>query len=199
MKNYKRISISGLTIATIVCAIFAITACGSKQKDASKEGVQLASTETSPKPPDMDIYTAALVGDLDAIRQHISAGTDLNKKDPYGSTALIISSLFGKTEVAKALIDAGADLNIQNNEGSTALHVAAFFCRPDIVRALLDEGADKSIKNNFGSTPLESVSGPFETAKPIYDQLSKDLGPLGLKLDYKYLEETRPKVAEMLK
>ena len=63
---------------------------------------------------------------------------------------------------------------------------------------LLDNGADRNLENNFGSTALESVSGPFDNVKVIYDQFSKDLGPLGLKLDYEYIKATRPKIAEML-
>ena len=64
---------------------------------------------------------------------------------------------------------------------------------------LLDNGADKNLKNNYGSTALESVAAPFSDVKSIYDIFSKDLGPLGLKLDYKQLEMTRPKIAEMLR
>jgi hypothetical protein len=89
-------------------------------------------------------------------------------------------------------------MNITSNDGSTPLHTAAFFCRTEIVKALLAKGADKSLKNNYGSTALTSVSYPFSEAKGIYDQISKDLGPLGFKLDYKYLEMTRPKIAKLL-
>jgi hypothetical protein len=62
----------------------------------------------------------------------------------------------------------------------------------------LANGADKTITDAYGSTPYMSVAGPFNEVKPIYDQMTKDLGPLGLKLDYKHLEETRPVIAEML-
>jgi hypothetical protein len=58
---------------------------------------------------------------------------------------------------------------------------------------------DKTLRNSYGSTPLEAVSAPFEMVKPAYEQMNKDLGPFGLKLDYTELEETRPVVAEMLK
>ena len=136
---------------------------------------------------------------MNVVKQHITAGTDLNVKDQYGSTPLIIASTFGKTDIAKELIDGGADLNIKNNDGSTPLHIAAFFCRTEIVKALLDKGADKSLLNNYGSTAIASVSSEFKDVKPIYDQMSKDLGPLGLKLDYKHLEATRPVIAELLK
>lgn len=152
------------------------------------------------KPPAMDIHTATLLGDLDVVRQHIKAGTDLNDKEPAGgSTPLITASVFGKTEVAIALIEAGADLNSTNNEGSTPLHCAAFFCHTGIVEALLDGGADKDLRNIYGSTALESIADPWKDVKGIYDEFSKALGPLGLKLDYGHLEETRPIIAEMLR
>src|SRR6185369_9232122 len=96
------------------------------------------------KPPQVDIHTAVVSGNLDAVKQHIAAGTDLNEKDPFGgSSPLISAAVFGKTDMAKVLIDAGADLNFQNKDGSTALHTSAFFCRPEIVKLLLDKGADK--------------------------------------------------------
>ena len=151
------------------------------------------------KPPTLDISAATFMGDLEAIDQHVKAGSDLNKKDQYGSTPLTIAATFNKTEIAIALINAGADLNMQSADGSTPLHTSAFFCRVEIVEALLEKGADKTLKNNYGSTPLESVSAPFNDVKNFYDQISKDLGPLGFKLDYKYLETTRPLIADMLR
>ncbi|KPK28479.1 MAG: hypothetical protein AMJ61_02180 [Desulfobacterales bacterium SG8_35_2] len=199
MKTQMIISIKSVTIAILVYTVLTIPACGGEQRNSGEEQKQVSVSQTSVKPPNIDIYTATLFGDLKAVHQHIKAGTDLNKKDDYGSTPLIIAATFGKTEVARALIEAGADLNITNSDGSTALHSAAFLCHTEIVKALLDNGADKNIKNNFGSTALESISGPFENVKGIYDQFSKDLGPLGLKLDYKQLERTRPIIAEMLR
>jgi uncharacterized protein len=121
-------------------------------------------------------------------------------KDPFGgSSPLISAAVFGKTEAAKLLLDAGVDINFQNNDGSTALHTAAFFCRPEIIKLLLDKKADKTIKNKFGGTALDNVSGPFAQMKDAYDMMGNVLGPLGLKLDYVYIEKTRPEIAEVLK
>ncbi len=181
------------TIMTVmlVVTLLIISGCG-KQENSAKEKIQ------SSKPPNVSIHIAAVQGNNDAIKQHITAGSDLNIKDKYGSSPLIIAITFDKTEVAKTLIEAGADLKITNNDGSTPLHIAAFFCRTEIVKALLDKGADKNVKNNFGRTALASVASPFDNVKGIYDGIGKSLMPLGLKLDYERIKNTRPKIAEML-
>jgi ankyrin repeat protein len=149
--------------------------------------------------PHVLIHVAALQGNIDEIRKHIGAGSDLNEIDDYGSTPLIVAVTFGRTEVAKALIEAGADLTIANNEGSAPLHIAAFLCREEIVASLLEHGADKEAKNGTGNTALEIVQVPFDDVKPIYDTIQKGLRSLGLNLDYERIQGTRPKIAEMLR
>jgi len=199
MKTQMNISMKAVMTAILLVGLLALNAHAYKMVSPGVTNKLLVFSQSGTNTPKMDVFTAALFGDLKVINQHIEAGTDLNAKDDYGSTPLIIAATFGKTEVAKALIEAGADLNITNNDGGTALHSAAFLCRKEIVEALIENGADKSIKNIYGSTARESVMSNWEVVKPIYDQFSKDLGPLGLKLDYGYLQKTRPIIAEILK
>lgn len=193
----------GLFIVKSVAAVLLFTAllfsiaCKSRQEKLHSE--KTLAVKKTEKIPGVDIHTAVFMGDLKTIKQHIAAGSDLNVKDAYGSTPLNIAATFGKTEVAILLINAGADVNLKNNDGSTPLHVSAFFGRKEIVRALLENGADKELKNNYGATPIETVLAPFYEVKGIYDQISKDLGPLGLKLDYDYLEKVRLQIADMLR
>jgi len=197
MKTQKNILSNSLSTLILIFIFLSFVACNSQEKKKDKTDSEISKTEA--EPPSVDIHAATFLGNIKALKQHIEVGTDLNIKDQYGSTPLIIATTFGKTDIAKALINAGADLHITNNDGSTPLHVASFFCRTEIVKALLQKGADKTLKNNYGSTPLQSVTGAFKDAKPIYDQLSKDLGPLGLKFDYKHLKKARPIIAELLK
>jgi ankyrin repeat protein len=179
--------------ALFLAATLLIASCGSRDSSAQNK-------KPGTEAPAVDIHTAVVTDNQSAIKQHIAAGSNLNEKDPYGgSSPLISSALFGKTEIAKLLIDAGADINFQNNEGSTALHTAAFFCRPEIAKMLLDKKADKTIRNTYGSTAYESVAGPYADLKPTYEMLEKMLAPMGLKLDYAYIERTRPEMAKMLK
>ena len=156
------------------------------------------------KAPDISLIEAAAEGDLDAVKQHIAAGTDLNQKDPNPNggkaSALGIAAAFGHTEVAIALIEGGANMNQRDKDGSTPLISAAFLCHTEIVQALLDNGADKNARNNSGSTALEGVEIPWALAKGIYDWLDGILfKPIGRPLDYERIQATRPKIAEMLR
>ncbi len=65
--------------------------------------------------PRINLHLAALQGRVDAIQQHIKAGSDLNVKDEYGSSPLIAAITFGQSDVAKLLFEAGADMKITNN------------------------------------------------------------------------------------
>jgi len=199
MKTQDLNSMASVTRIAFLALLVIITSCKSKESTAQKKDGP-AGTKTEVKPPQVDIHTAVVSDNLEALKQHIAAGSNLNEKDPYGgSSPLISAALFGKTEAAKLLINAGADLNFINNDGSTALHTAAFFCRPEIVKMLLDKNANKTIKNKYGSTPYESVVGPYSQVKSVYEAMQQMLGPMGLKLDYAYVEKTRPVIATMLK
>ena len=186
----QRLDYSYFTRSLLLAFLFAFLACHSK--------VEESTAATGPKAPPITVHQAAFMGDAKAIEQHIKAGTDLNKKDEYGSTPLNIAATFDKLAIAKLLIDAGADLSVRSNDGSTALHTAAFFGRKEIVKALLEADVDIEAKNNYGSTALASIVAPFEQVKPIYDQISKDLGPLGFKLNYEELKATLPEIVALL-
>jgi ankyrin repeat protein len=199
MKTLKNNLRNLVTTALLIGVLLINVSCKERNDKPNSEQVESTVTKSEVKAPAEDIVTATFLGNLKTVEQHINAGSDLNKRDDYGSTPLMIAVTFGKTDVAKALISGGANLNLKAADGSTALHTAAFFCRTEIVEALINAKADKNVKNNYGSTALESVLAPFETVKPIYEQLNKDLGPFGLKLNYEQLEKTRPIVANLLK
>ena len=189
MRTSKINSLRTFLSLIMLCVLF--PACSQNTKRSTDRAVV--------EKPVMDIHTAVMSNDLEVVKQHIEAGTDLNTKDQFsGSTPLNTAAVFGKTGIAKELIDAGADLSIKNNDGSTPLHTAAFFGRIEIVQLLLDARADKSLKNNFGATPRETVAGPFSDMKPVYEMMQQQLAPLGLQLDMEELRKNRPVIAMML-
>ena len=192
----------------IISLVSTLIGCGKKEEasepttqgEVSKPAPQEKATK--PAPPDLNIFDAAGKGNLDALKQHIAAGTELNQRTQDGqkTTPLIAAAGVGQAGAAKILIEAKADLNLQNKNGDTALSVAAFLCHPEIVEALLKGGADKAIKNNTGTTALDGAQAPWDEVKPIYDYLNGILyKPIGIPLDYKRIQQTRPKIAEMLR
>ncbi len=192
MKTQKINQIKNWSSLILLAVLFALTSC-------NNGGTESTEGSSTPKAPKMDIFAATFTGNIKAVNQHIAAKTDLNQKDGFGSAPLTIAATFGKTEVAKALIEAGADLNITSADGSAPLHTASFFGYTEIVKQLLAKKADLSIRNSFGATALESVSVPFDQVKAVYDQVGKDLGPLGLKLNYAKIEAARPVIADMIR
>lgn len=191
MKNLMLKATQKWFIAGLIIALLGVTSCNQAQNKTNDE----AEVEA----PRTGINEATFYGNMDAIKQHIAAKSDLNKKDAFGSAPLHIAATFGKTDVALLLIEGGANVNEKSGDGSTPLHTAAFFGRTEIVKALLENDVDINVRNTYNSTALESVSADFSSVKPIYDQLSKDLGPLGLKLDYDQLQKSRTVIAELIR
>ena len=187
---------SGKTVIPVLLVVSLLTAA----VYIFQANEQPSDCHANSSPPAMSLHEAALTGDLDIVKQHIAAGSDLDVMDPAaGTSPLFTASAFGAVEIAIALIDAGADVNYIAHDGTTPLHAAAFFCRTEIVEALLENGADKSIRSHDQRTPFDVVSISFDEAKAGYDYFSTALGPLGLKLDYARIKATRPRIAEMLR
>ncbi|WP_297095478.1 ankyrin repeat domain-containing protein [uncultured Draconibacterium sp.] len=198
MKTLKRNSFKVVVNFALILLVL-LAACSNSGSNKSVSSENAAKVKSSVEKPNVDLHTAIMSGNLEAVKQHIEAGTDINKKEQMsGSTPLIAAVSFNKTAIAKALIDAGADLNLKNNDGSTALHSAAFFCHLEIVQMLIDAKADKTLKNNYGATARESVLAPFADMKPIYQMMQQQLEPLGIKIDLAEVEKNRPVVAMML-
>lgn len=153
---------------------------------------------TKSSAPGIDLWKAVVQGNLDAIRQHVSAGSNLNAKEPTGGcTPLMVAALYGQARAANLLIEAGANINARNNNGGTALHLAALFCRTRSVRLLLDKGADVTVKDIKGDTALDIITAPWTPElEGVYRYLG---GILELQPDLGRLKATRPKIATILR
>ena len=107
------------------------------------------------KAPEISIWTAAFVGNIEAVKQHLAAGTDVNvKKDKLGDSLLHEAMLYKSkqhTEIIKLLIANGADVNAKNKDERTPLHDATSKERAE---QLVTNGADVNAKDMFGKTPL---------------------------------------------
>jgi hypothetical protein len=116
------------TIAAVV-----LVGCGESQKSApapEAKPVEPVAETTKPEPPtakapDISIHAAARQGKIEAVKQHLAAGTDVNSKDEKsGYTPLHSAAREGHKEVIKLLIAKGADVNVKDGGGTTPLDMA---------------------------------------------------------------------------
>ena len=88
--------------------------------------------------------------DIEAARQYIAAGADLNTSDKYGGTALHLAVWKGQKEAAALLLANGANPNIKERAlGRTALHYAVQVERKELAALLLANGADPNIRDSW--------------------------------------------------
>jgi hypothetical protein len=92
-----------------------------------------------------DWQEAVETGDATALRDMLERGADVDARDRYGQTALMLTALQGHVEAARVLVESGADLNHTAKYRLSALMLAAINDRGPIVQLLLDAGADTGI------------------------------------------------------
>jgi uncharacterized protein len=87
------------------------------------------------------LLDAAGAGDLARVKSLIAAKADVNAKDEYGLTALILASMRGRVDVVRALLAAKADVNTKSNTGGTALMAASMGGHVKVMKLLRQAGA----------------------------------------------------------
>ena len=125
-------------LLTTIAAVL-LVGCGESQQSAPAPEAKpvepvagaIQPEQPTAEAPDISIWDAVLDGDIEAVKQHIAAGTDVNAKVEGGGTALHESALNGHKEVVELLITAGADVNAQIGKGGpTPLNLSTVAANP---------------------------------------------------------------------
>jgi ankyrin repeat protein len=123
-----------------------------------------------------DVWTAVLIGDASAVKNHLAEGFNANTPHPeLNATPLVLAVVAGSADTAQVLIDQGAKLDARGDDGSTALHAAALFGRTAAAKVLLDSGANAKIMNFQGVTPLDNARVDWPTTQYIAQLLQVQL------------------------
>ena len=110
------------------------------------------------KDPDIEMFVAGAAGDIEAVKQHLAAGTDLEAKDGGGGTPLYNAAWGGRNEITELLIAKGANENAKTNKyGWTPLHYAAIGGEKEVVELLIAKGTNVNAKMVDGRTPLDAA------------------------------------------
>ena len=169
-----------ITIAAVV-----LVGCGESQQSTPSPEVKPAepvAEVATPKPPtakalDISIHDAAIEGNIEVVKQHLAAGTDVNVVNYSKETPLHYAAINGHKEIAELLITGGADVNAKKDVGNTPLHTAAYEGQKEIIELLIANGADVNAKSRFGVTPLNAAR-----KQEIADLLRKHGGKTGREL-----------------
>jgi ankyrin repeat protein len=95
--------------------------------------------------PPKDIWKAAMNGNIEVVKQHLVAGTDVNAKNKYGWTPLHNAAGLnghGHKEIVELLIANGADVNAKDNVGKTPLDWAITSKQTETADLLRKHGQD---------------------------------------------------------
>ena len=116
------------------------------------------------RPNDKELLTFAQNGDLNSVRLLIEAGAEVNVKNEYYETALILAAKNAHTVVVETLINAGADMNAKDHFGRTPLMWAICRGHATVVNMLLKAGARSG---GIPSLHMASACGEYDEVKTL--------------------------------
>ena len=133
-----------ITIAALV-----LVGCGESQQSAPApevkptepvaEAVNLEAPKA--KAPDISILVAAYEGNIEAVKQHLAAGTDVNaKSENKGFTPLHMAATGGAKDIVELLIAEGANVNAKNYFNDVPLGRAIYKKHTEIIDILRKHG-----------------------------------------------------------
>lgn len=121
-----------------------------------------------------ELCDAAVAGDETSVARLLTAGADVDAKDRYGQTALMLAATHGHDGVVGILLAHGADTDVTAKYGLSALMLAVVNRHAKTVRQLVDAGSELSLKGSgapgfAGKTALDLAehAGMTEIAEYI--------------------------------
>ena len=86
------------------------------------------------------IHQAAGTGNIEAVKQHLAAGADVNADEGTGVTPLHLAAFNSHKEIVELLIAKGADLNAKDKGGKTPLDSAIMLDQTETADLLRKHG-----------------------------------------------------------
>ena len=87
--------------------------------------------------PNISIHQAVKEGNIEVVKQHLDAGTDLNVKQKDGFTPLHLAAFTDRLEITNLLIKNGADVNAKDNINGIPLHPASAAGHKETIELLI--------------------------------------------------------------
>jgi hypothetical protein len=107
------------------------------------------------------IFSAVRNGRVSEAQDILVHGLDafnVDERDSFGNTVLIVAAQNNRKRVTKMSVRAGIPLDARNKQGNTALHYCFGYGYYELGEYLIDKGADDRIVNAAGETPYDGLS-----------------------------------------
>jgi ankyrin repeat protein len=115
-------------------------------------------------------------GNVDDVRQLLEHGADVNARDSYGQTGLMLAAQAGHRGVVETLLAYGANLNVTAKFGLSALMLAIVAGHIEVARLLARAGSDLSLQGSGAPGFAGKTAHDLAVARGMHD-LADELKP----------------------
>jgi cytohesin len=114
------------------------------------------------------LHVAAGLGDFKAVKEFLDMGEDVNARDGFGATPLILAAVAGREDMVDFLLERKADPTLPAKDGYSFMHGAAFSGKKSLIRKALSLGMEINARYGpDGITPVDVANEDTDAAAYI--------------------------------
>lgn len=117
-----------------------------------------------------DLHAAVVRGSMSEIERTVRDGADINARDGFGRTPLMVAAYRRDLAVARALIELGANVNALEHQSYDVMTIAAVQNDLDMLKLAIASGGNaRAITSPYGGTALIAAAhlGHAEVVKAL--------------------------------
>lgn len=122
-------------------------------------------------------HDAVVRGDVEGLRALLASGGDVDARDRYGQTALMLAAHHGHADVLETLLAHGADPDVTAKYGLSALMLAVVAGHEASARVLARAGADLTLRGSGAPGFAGKTASDLAAARGL-EALARDLAPV---------------------
>ena len=111
------------------------------------------------------LHVAAGLGDLKKVKNLLKQKNNINSRDHFGATPLLVAMVSGKEEIVNFLLSRNANPHISAKDGYSLIHAAAFSGKKSLVQKALS--FDLDVNSRYGPDGITPIDVAEETGDAL--------------------------------